>query len=171
MSNLRKSIAAATLVALIAVVPAFAAVTHTGKGVFKTTVVTETNAQSTSSTSYVNLPGASASITVPAGKIHLVNVRFSAESYCFGSTSDAGNWCTARVLVDGTEMLPNASSDYAFNANGTADDFWEGHAMERTLVVGAGTHTITVQWAVTSANLFFRLDDWTMAVTQYNNGN
>lgn len=171
MSHLRKSITAAALVALIAAVPAFAAVTHTAKGIFKTIVVTETNAQSTNSTSYVNLPGASATITVPAGKIHLVNVRFSAESYCFGSTSDAGNWCSVRILVDGTEMLPNSGFDFAFNANGNADDFWEGHAMERTLVVGAGTHTVTVQWANTSSNLTFRLDDWTMLVTQYNNGN
>ena len=170
MRNIEKIIATLVLIALGLTAPALAAVTHTGTGVFKTTVVTETSAQSTTSAAYVNLPGATANITVPAGKVHLVNVRFSAESYCFGSTGLTGNWCTIRILADGVEMLPNSGSDFAFNANGAADDFWEGHAMERTLVLGPGPHTISAQWAVTNSGVTFRLDDWTFAVTQYNNG-
>lgn len=164
-----KRIITAVAVASLAVVPAFAAVTHSGKAVAKTTVVTETNAQTTSSTSFVALPGATANITVPAGKFQLVNARFSAESYCFSST--ATGWCSVRILADGTEMLPDSGIDFAFDASGNADDFWEGHAMERTLVLGQGAHTISVQWVVTDPSIFFRLDDWTLAVTQYNNGN
>ena len=67
MLSLRKSLAAVALVALTVATPAFAAVTQTGKGVFKTIVVTETIAQSTGSTTYVNLPGASASIRTAPG--------------------------------------------------------------------------------------------------------
>jgi hypothetical protein len=151
MRNIEKIIATLVLIALGLTAPALAAVTHTGKGVFKTTVVTETNAQSTTSNTFVNLPGATANITVPALKVHLVNVRFSAESYCFGGTGLVGNWCSIRILVDGTEMLPNSGGAFAFDANGAADDFWEGHAMERTLVLGSGPHTITAQWAVTNS--------------------
>ena len=169
MFSVKKIVTAVVLVSLAVVVPAFGAVTHTGKAVAKITVVTETNAQSTSSTSFVSLPGASASVTVPAGKFQLVNVRFSAESYCFSSTAEG--WCSVRILADGTEMLPDSGEDFAFDASGATDDLWEGHAMERTLVLGQGTHNISVQWVVTDPSIFFRLDDWTMAVTQYNNGN
>jgi len=164
-----KKVVTAVALASLAVAPAVAAVTHTGKAVAKITVVTETNAQTTSSTSFVSLPGASANVTVPAGKFQLVNVRFSAESYCFSSSTTG--WCSVRILADGTEMLPNSGEDFAFDASGTADDFWEGHAMERTLVLGQGTHNISVQWVVTDPRITFRLDDWTMAVTQHNNGN
>jgi hypothetical protein len=170
MSTFTKSMVGAVLFALSLTTSALAAVTHTGKAIAKITVVTETNAQITSSTSYVDLPGASVNVTVPAGKFQLVNVRFSAESYCFG-TSLTGNWCSVRVLADGTEMLPDSNFDFAFDASGAADDFWEGHAMERTLVLGQGVHTITAQWGVTNSGVTFRLDDWTFAVTQYNNGN
>jgi hypothetical protein len=170
MRKIEKIITTLVLIALGLTAPALPAVTHTGKGVFKTTVVTETAALSTTSPSFVSLPGATATITVPALKVHLVNVRFSAESYCFGSTGLAGNWCSIRILADGVEMLPNSGGDFAFNANGATDDFWEGHAMERTLVLGPGSHTITAQWAVTNSGVTFRLDDWTFAVTQYNNG-
>jgi len=172
MKNLSgRLLALAITVALVLVaVPGFAAVTHTGAGVAKITVITETNAQTTSSTSYVPLPGATATITVPALKTQLVNVRFSAESYCFGSTSLSFNWCSVAVFADGVEMLPNSNFDFAFDANGNADDAWEGHAMERTAVLGPGTHTISLQWAVTNAGVTFRLDDWTMAITQYSNG-
>jgi hypothetical protein len=167
--TLTLAIAVAAAFAVTAV-PTFAAVTLRGNGVAKITVVTETNAQSTSSTSFINLPGAAASITVPSLATQLVNVRFSAESYCFGSSAGVGNWCSVRILVDGIEMLPNSGGDFAFDARGVADDFWEGHAMERTILLRGGTHSITVQWAVTSSAVTFRLDDWTLAVTQYNGG-
>lgn len=169
MLSLRKSLTAA-LVALTVAAPAFAAVTHTGKAIFKTTVITETNSQFTTSTSFVSLPGASASITVPAGKKHLVNIRFSAESRCSGSAASA--WCSVRILANGVEMLPNSGTDFAFDANnGSVDDFWESNAMERTLVLAEGTYNITVEYSALFSGLTFRLDDWTMAVTQYNSGN
>jgi hypothetical protein len=170
MNTSTKFMVGAVLFVLSLTTSALAAVTHTGKAVAKITVVTETSAQTTTSTSFVNLPGASANITVPAGKFQLVNVRFSAESFCFGA-SLAGNWCSVRILADGAEMLPNSGFDFAFDASGDTDDFWEGNAMERTLVLGGGPHTITAQWGVTNAGVTFRLDDWTLAITQHNGGN
>lgn len=167
LSGRLQAIAMSIALALVAL-PSVAAVKNTGGAVAKITVITETNAQSTSSTSFVDLPGASATITVPALKTQLVNVRFSAESYCFSST--ATGWCSVRILADGVEMKPNSGEDFAFDASGNADDFWEGHAMERTILLGAGTHTIDLQWVVTDPSIFFRLDDWTMAITQYSNG-
>jgi archaellum component FlaF (FlaF/FlaG flagellin family) len=169
MLSLRKNLTVVALVALTVAAPAFASVTQTGKAVFKTTVVTETIATFTTSTGYVSLPGASASITVPAGKKQLVSVRFSAESQCVGSVN---SWCSVRIVANGVEMLPNQGTDFAFDAsNGSLDDFWESNAVERTLVLPGGTYTISVEYMVRASGLTFRLDDWTMAVTQHNSGN
>jgi hypothetical protein len=68
-------------------------------------VVREANFVSTSSTSYVNVPGASTMITVPAGKQALIIVRFAASSACSGTAV-----CLVRVLVGGAQASP-ASSD------------------------------------------------------------
>jgi len=170
MRKIERIITVLVLIALGMATPAVAAVTHTAKAVTRITVVTENSPHSTSSTSFVDLPGALVGINVPAGKFQLVQVRFSGESYCFGSTTLAGNWCSIRILVDGVEMLPNVGSNFAFDSNGAADDFWEGNAMERTLVVRGGAHVIRAQWSVNNAGVSFGLDDWTFTVTQYANG-
>jgi hypothetical protein len=55
-----------------------------------------------------------------------------------------------------------AGIDYAFDSVGT--DQHEGHAMERSHRLGAGTYIIRVQRAVTNPAISFRLDDWHLAV-------
>jgi hypothetical protein len=74
-------------------------------------LVRETTAQATSSTSYVALPGATGTIAVPFDEIGLILVRFSAESRC--TAGAAGNWCSVRILLDGTEMDPASGLDFA----------------------------------------------------------
>ena len=49
-----------------------------------------------------------------------------------------------QILADGAEMNPVAAGDFAFDGVGTADDFYEGHAMQRSIVLGPGKHTIQV---------------------------
>jgi hypothetical protein len=172
MRSLEKLMTLLALLAFAISAPAFAAVTHTGTTSAKIVVVTEVNAQTTSSNSYVDLPGAAVSIVVPAGKFQLVQARFTAESYCFGPNSF--NWCTVQIVAVGTagttQMLPDSGTDFAFDAVGTADDAWEGHAMDRSLVLGGGTYVVKAQWAVTDTASTFRLDDWSFTVTQYNAG-
>ena len=167
MPNLKFMIAVA-LIALASTTPMFAAVTHSGAAQKAIVVVTETNDQFTSSTSYSDLVGAAAVITVPAGKNYLVTARFTAESYCFGLTYFT--WCTVQILADGTPMLPDVGFDFAFDATGNADDAWEGHTVDRSMVLGPGVHTIKVQWAVTDPAEIFRLDDWSLTVSSYANG-
>lgn len=118
---------------------------------------------------FVNLPGASATLNLPtdANRTRLL-VGFSAESACWGGSGAA--YCPVRVVVDGMETLPAAGIDFAFDAadSGTETaNSWESHAMERTLTVGPGAHTVQVQWAVTSAATTFRLDDWMLAVETF----
>ena len=121
-------------------------------------------ATSTSSTSYVELPTASASIDVPAGTTATILVSFAAESSCYGA-----GYCSVRVLVDGNEATPVVgTNEFAFDSSdgGTeTSSSWESHALERAVTgVAAGAHTVTVQYATTSATGTFRLDDWGLTV-------
>jgi hypothetical protein len=140
-----------------------APITGNAKTISHVRVVRETNAQITSSTSYVAVPGATATIAVPGDENGLILVRFSAESQCAGGA--AGNWCSIRILLDGTEMDPASGSDFAFDSVGSPQDFYESHSMDRSRAgVGSGSHTVTVEWAVTSASTVFRLDDWSLTI-------
>jgi hypothetical protein len=118
---------------------------------------------------FVDLPGASATLDLPADVDRMLLVlRFSAESSCSGGAGS--DYCPVRITVDGMEALPAAGVDFAFDGtdSGTATaSSWESHAMERTLTVGPGTHTVRIQWAVTSPATTFRLDDWTLAVEKF----
>jgi hypothetical protein len=122
--------------------------------------VTGADATVTSSTSYVELPTASASITVPAGAAATLFISFSAESLCTG----ASGYCTARVVVDGNEAAPVVGNDFAFDSTDSGTETggsWESHAIQRTVTgLAAGAHTVTVQYAVTNAAATLRLDDW-----------
>jgi hypothetical protein len=137
-----------------------------GKTIGHVNSVTETTAQTTSSTSFVDLPGATTSIGVPAGERALILVRFSGESACT-QTGAGSNWCSVRILVDTTEANPAAGLDFAFDSTNGGNETtgsWESHSMDRSLSVGPGLHTVKVQWAVTNASTVFRLDDWTLTV-------
>src|SRR5207247_5200835 len=123
------------------------------------------------STSFADLPGATASITVPANTTATILARFTAESVCFETSPPNKNWCSVRILVDGSEAQPAVGSDFAFDStnNGTeTDTSWESHSMERyALGVGSGAHTVTVQRSVHSATTTLQLDDWTLAVEAF----
>src|SRR5262252_9385375 len=159
-------IAALTSVILAGSMSAFAVLQkHTGKAVTAVTVVTESELSFVGSTSFQNV--GSATITVPADKVQLVVAEFIADSQCQGAFG--GNWCQVRILADGAEMNPISGGDYAFDGVG-ADDFAESHLAQGSLLLGPGKHTIQVQAAVTLAGMSFFFDDWSLTVTQYNNG-
>ena len=162
-------IAAVTCLMLADSISAFAVrQKHTGKTAAAVTVVTESEITFIGSTSFQNLAGATATITVPAGQVQLVHAEFSADSTCQGSFAE--NFCRLQILADGAEMTPVAAGDFAFDGVGTADDFYEAHAMQSSILLGPGKHTIKVQASVTLSGMSFYLDDWSLTVTQYNNG-
>lgn len=120
----------------------------------------ETNPSTTNLAAFNDLPGAIISVTVPAGTTRLITARFAAESSCTGTTN---RWCSVRIILTNAlgatvEMNPQSGIDYAFDS--TATDLWEGHAMERSYRVPAGTYRVRVQRAVSVAGTVFRLDDW-----------
>jgi hypothetical protein len=143
---------------------AFGVLTFANGGpITKVLVRTGSSATVTSSTSYVDLPSALRTLTVPAGQKALVTARFTAESNCTGT---AGNWCTVRIMANAVQMNPASGTDFAFDtATGAGnDEGWEGNAMERDIVLSAGTYSIKVQYAVIATPATFRLDDWHLTV-------
>ena len=161
------SVAVLTCLMLAGSISAFAVhQSHTAKAASAVTVVTEGAITLISSTSLQNLSGATATITVPAGMVQLVDAEITADSSCQGAFAE--NYCIVKILADVAEMDPVSSGP--FDGVGTADDWYEGHAMQRSILLGPGKHTIPVQAAVTLSGMDFFLNDWSLTITQYNNG-
>jgi hypothetical protein len=126
-------------------------------------VVTSNDASTTTNGNFVNLPGATTSITIPGGgESWRILARFDAESLCEGPD---GSWCSLQLLIGSAPGNPDDGSDYAFDAPGaTPGDDWEGHALSRSRIRDPGTYTVTVQWRVVSGATSFQLDDWHLSV-------
>ncbi len=145
---------------------------HTGPSYggyeYQVGINTSSDPVTTISLVFAGLAGTPTSVFVPSGTTRLIDARFAGESYCFGGT--AGNWCSLRIVVRNnatgitTELFPQSNIDFAFDSVGTANDYWEAHAIERSIRLGAGSYTVYVQWRTTNSSTVFRLDDWQFTV-------
>jgi hypothetical protein len=160
------------LVALLAV-PAAIGLTNgaSGGAITQVKVVSNTSSQTTTSTTFVNVPGASVRVKVPHGQRALILARFSAETNCSGGS--VGNWCAARIMIGSAEGSPASGGDFALDSVDSADVAgclpgdcgWEGHSMDRSRgPLGPGTYVVKVQWAVVGSGSTFRLDDSSLTV-------
>jgi hypothetical protein len=147
---------------------------------FSKTVVTSTKPRTTSTEKFVDLPGARTHVYLPANVDALVNVAFTAESRCNEPKSSAPDWCELRILVDGVEAAPAASSfppdTFAFDSTDAGTETvssWEAHAMDRHRCVRNPSTTpkrvpVQVQWKVTNFDggnaPDFWLDDWSLTI-------
>ena len=121
---------------------------------------------------FTNVPGATATFTVPPSTTDLFIARFSAESACWG----VAGWGVVRILINGVEMDPAAGTDFAFdstNAGAENPTSYESHSMERSKVItntstAPLTVTVQVQYRITNSGIFLRLDDWHLTVQQFN---
>jgi hypothetical protein len=125
--------------------------------------------QTTMSSTFADLPGASTTIRVPSGHRALILARFSGESYCTDGTDSIAGWCGLRIRIGNAEAEPSDASDpgtpFAFDTDpSSGDDYYEGNSMDRSRVLGPGLHTVKVQWAVTNPSIFFWVDDWSLTV-------
>src|SRR5436190_2210013 len=84
---------------------AMAAVSGHAGAITAVAVAGDPGLQETSSRSYVDIPGAATTITVPRGQRALVIARFSGASQC-GSLNPDDDGCFVRILVDGVEAEP-----------------------------------------------------------------
>lgn len=118
------------------------------------------------------------SILVTVASSSLLDIRFSAISSC---GAYAQTKCYLRLSVDGSPISMNSyTSGAAFDTSAGNDcngcinrPLGESHAMEHIVPVGAGTHTIELQWQVKSLEVVsggsvdFSLDDATLVVQPY----
>jgi len=125
-------------------------------------VVTYRLPQTTSSTTFVDLPNSANLIAIAPGRSALINARFHAESRC-NEVGGAGeqNWCEVRIMIGGVEGYPQSSigaDNFSFDSTDDGTETvasWEGHALERHRCVrNGGTTTlvvpVTIQWRVTN---------------------
>jgi hypothetical protein len=168
MNNIRALIVCGALLAL-AVTGAGVARAVTAPGVTKVSggAVTGYTVAALNAPWTMNGPGPhtylSTNVSVPAGQSAILLAHFSAQSECYGGSG----WCTLTLLVDGKQMLPAAGSNFAFDSTegGTrADTQQESHAIERSIKVGSGKHTVSVVMDVTAAPVSFSLFEGTLSV-------
>jgi hypothetical protein len=153
---------------------AFAVVTFASGGFIERVVIARESSSSTfssTSTAFVDIPGASVSVFVSSGTTRLIMARYSAESACSGGTG----YCSVRIVARNsttgelTELQPGSGLDFAFDSTDGGRETsasWESHSMDRSFRLGAGSYTIRAQRAVTSSATTFRLDDWSLTVEQ-----
>ncbi len=122
-----------------------------------------------STTGWTALPGATGSVTVPAGAV--INARFTAQSLCQSAgTSTLAGICSVRIRAGGIELKPlvptaMTSAAFAFDSHGPGGKGGnESHAVERSIKVPAtGTYTVGVEVNVSAATAFI-LNYWHLAV-------
>jgi hypothetical protein len=135
-------------------------------------VRSEIRESGTNSTVFVDVPGASVDVVVPAGTTRLFIARFEGESACFGPDAAPFGYCTLAIIARNTAsgastaFDPAGSGNFVFDTNpdGPADDAWESNAMERSKRLGPGSFRIRLMWRVTNAETTFTLDDWHFSV-------
>ena len=90
-----------------------------------------------STNSWVAVPGASTSVTIPSGEQDLLIVRFSPGMICAG-TGD----CLTRILISGSEGQPAKPVDF----NAVGGSHWGMPYTERSIgPLPAGTYTVLAQ--------------------------
>jgi len=115
------------------------------KKLLKTISVTEPGIVSTTSATFVDIPGASVTFKVPKGTTRGVHVVLSGT--CAINGTGAEEDVVVRVLIDGVEMLPGPTSWAEDFTDGTPIPQW-GSSLNFVTAekVGKGTHTVTAQW-------------------------
>ena len=128
-------------------------------------VTTQNNLTTTSSASFVDLPGAVQNISVQlsAGTLGCVKVVFTAEAACLGSAA-GGNICFIQALLDDVPMQPQGGGRQAFISQ---DVTASAHAYEWVRRVGEGNHVVRIQQRVGDTNTVFEIDDWTFDIQIY----
>jgi hypothetical protein len=167
-------LASMAMVLVLASGAAFAVLSFASGGfIERVAIARETSATTSSSTSFVDIPGAAVSVFVPSGSSKLIMARYSAESACSGGTGS--QYCSVRIVARNsatgaiTELQPASGLDFAFDSTDAGRETassWESHSMDRSNRLGAGSYTIRAQRAVTSSATAFRLDDWSLTVEQ-----
>jgi hypothetical protein len=157
---------AVAVVGAAAATTALAVVSGSAGSITAVKVVSDSGLQETSSRTFVDIPGAATSITVPSGQRGLIIARFSAASQC-GSLNPDDDGCFVRILVGGTEAQPAPGGAFDMAAccpNSSNGDQFESHQIERSIsALPAGRYPVRVQWQADAENQFM-LWGWHLTV-------
>ena len=121
-----------------------ASITNSGKAVTAVRTATDNSDYFTASTTPVDMPSMSVSVSVPSNQKAILVITFSAQSHC---TTASGAFCWVRVIVDGSSASPG---DIAFGS-GVISNFssqaWQANSMQFTAgPLASGSHTVSVKW-------------------------
>ncbi len=124
----------------------------------------------TSQNAWSDVLAASNTVTMPPNTKILVVVRFNAVSRCYRDDGSNLGTCNVRVLLNGSEMLPNTQVTSHFDDVGITQGAM--HTIERSRLVCTGPNdppaNIQVQQAVThSPQTSFLIKNWHMTVEKY----
>jgi hypothetical protein len=165
----RRALVIALAVAVVGVpaaATALAAVSGSAGSITAVRVVSDNGLQETSSRTFVDIPGAATTITVPPGQRGLIVARFSAASQC-GSLNPDDDGCFVRILVGGVEAQPSSAGAFDMAAccpNSSNGDAFESHQIERSLdALAPGSYPVRVQWQADAENQFM-LWGWHLTV-------
>ena len=115
------------------------------------------NSFTTTSTAFVNVPGAGVTVNVPAGQTRCVRVRFSAVASCSGA---GGCYIQVHDSLSPFHFGPNASFATGQPASAARSYEWVGR-------LDAGSHPIRIQAAV-NTGVTFDIIQWILAVDTAN---
>jgi hypothetical protein len=141
--------------------------THTAGAVKQLIVQSSTDPFATESTSYTPVPGAQVNVSVATGSNVLLDIRYTAESVCIQPNQLTNGYCSVAIFVDGIQADPASGPDFAFDSTDKGKEgpgSLEGHAMERSRIVGPGAHQVVVVARVVNGATNFQLDDWHLAI-------
>jgi hypothetical protein len=149
-------------------------------------VVRQHTPSKTNSTVYGTFMGSS--VQVGAFEEALIVFTFSGESACYSTTPNEirPQWCKVRILLNGTQAEPRDTRPHtsAFDSTDATHalvhhddvsegpDSYESHAIQRSICVRNGEDKAVampfrVQWATTSTNVDFWLDDAHLTVEKF----
>src|SRR5262249_21654060 len=109
-------------------------------------IVRGANSTAATGSSWVDVPGAATTVTVPSCHKGMLMARFSGESACVGTGVET---CSVRVLIGGAEAAPATGVADVFDSNDSgqeADASWQADSIERwRSPLGAGSYAVKVQ--------------------------
>ncbi len=121
----------------------------------------------TNSVTFVDVPRAVTTVSVPTGQRGVILARFSGSTSCHARTARITGSCAVRILINAAEAEPAVGLNFAFDSTTPGQETsvsMESHSMDRALTVGPGTYTVKAQWATTSPNIEFQRGAWSLTV-------
>jgi hypothetical protein len=136
-----------------------------GTSINRIVAVRSTDIRNTSSKTFADVPGATATITVPAGAHAVLLARFTTQEDCNVGDGNPSGSCMARIMIGGSEMQPASGGQIIDTVANGAGAGVRSAALDRTSArLGPGTYTVHVQIRVTSGLMILEVTDWHLTV-------